>query len=647
MIGPVHRTRLRPFAGIVAAGALVAGAVVAVVPGFGGASAVAGTPSNFVPVSPCRLLDTRDASPIEAGGTLDVAVTGDLCGVPVEATAAALVVTAVEPDDLGFVTVWPAGAQQPDTSVLNHRGGQVIANSQLVQLGDGGAVSLYSLAATDVVVDVMGYFLPAPDPVASGRFVPIAPDRVVDTREAGEPAPGDSVRVEPVWPDGAVAVTVNITTTTSSGPGFFTAHAAGTPRPTASVLNTDGDGQTRSVFSVVPVNTDGFDVYTSAGDHVIVDVTGYFTGDTELPSDVGRFVPADPVRLVDTREPYGATGGPRLWDGGSREFAVDAVTGGAVSAIAANVTMTDTEDAGYVVASAARTAAPATSSVNADAAQRTVANAAIVGVSERGVRFQTLQATELVVDVTGWFTGAPVATDVVEARNPLPRQRRVFIIADSTMAGMRWNGTLAGLQGFEAVTDLESCRRLVAASCRGREGYTPPSLVSELRRLSGVTAEDILLIGAGYDDWYGRFDADFDTVVAVARSVGFHHIAWANYVVTDNYTQPGSLAPNYRAMNAVLRAKVASGDYPEVRIWDLDTYVRGTQGWLYADGIHETPLGSWGVADWISRHVRAFDDLPCVQPWTPDGDIADPCPNPDGMPAELGSHPDIAGLYGL
>jgi hypothetical protein len=528
--------------------------------------------------------------------------------------------------------------------VLNYRSGEFVPASQLVGLGAGGAVSVFTLASSHVVVDVTGYFVPATDAVRSGRFVPVSPHRLVDTRDAGRPGAGGVVRVTADVPDDATAVAVNIATTASLGPGYFTAYAAGDDRPTASVLNTDRAGQTRASSAIVPLGPGGFDVYTSAGDHVIVDVTGYVTGPDAPASTDGLFVAADPVRLVDTRAARGPAGGPRLWDGGRRDFAIEEVTDGPVAAVAVNVTMTATEGPGYVVAAPAGQSPGDTSAVNADAGQRTVANSAIVTASAAGISFGSLEATHLVVDVTGWFTGTPAEAGVEVAVNTPPPDRRVFIIADSTMAGMRWNATLAGLQGFTAFTDLESCRRLVVSSCRGREGYVPPTLVSEIRNLPPITDEDILVIGAGYDDWYGRFSSDFDTVVATARAKGFHHIAWANYVVTTHYLQPGSLAPNYDAMNGVLAAKVASGAYPEVRVWDLDGYVQGAPGWFYSDGIHETPLGSWAVADWISRHVRAFDDRPCVQPWTPGAAVADPCPDPDPLPATLG-HPAIAALY--
>ena len=605
-------------------------------------------PGQFVPVEPCRLIDTRDGDALGAGGSVDVMVAG-ACGIPVEAVAVAVTVTAVRPAAMGFVTIWPGDEAQPETSVVNYRPGQVVANSQLVRLGPDGAVRAFSLAATDLIVDVTGYFVPVDGGVRSGRYVPVEPERLVDTRDAGRPSVGGAVTITPDVPAGAIAVAVNIATSDSSAPGFFTAHATGTDLPTASVLNTDRAGQTRAAAAIVPLSDGAFDVFTQRGDHVIVDIAGYFTGPDAERSTDGLFVGATPSRLVDTRRGAGSSGGPRLWDGGERVFEVTAVTGGTVAAIAATVTMTATEDAGYVVAGPARTARSTTSAVNADRAQLTVANAAIVGVSTAGVAFETLDATHLVVDVTGWFTGTPVAATEPQPVNVPPGDRRVVVISDSAMAGVRWNGALGGFQGFRAEAMLESCRRLVQSSCRGREGYAPPTARNEILGLGQAGREDILVIAVGYNDWHDRFASDFDAVVAAARVRGFRHVAWVTYRSQVGYTLPGTggSRSNYGEMNRILGEKIASGDFPEVRLWDLDRYTQPTPaGWFAGDGVHETRLGSWGVADWISRHVRAFDDRPCVHPWAPGAAIADPCPHPDALPTTSGV-PAIASLYGV
>jgi hypothetical protein len=612
------------------------------------AHAATSQPARFAPVEPCRLLDTRTGGgAVGAGGSVTTSVTGE-CDIPDGATAAALTVTVVDPDRAGFVTVWPAGEARPETSVVNHQADQVIANSQLVQLGAGGDVSLFTLAPAHLVVDVSGYFSPVGGETRAGRYVPLDAVRLLDTRAAGRPAAGGEVTLRPAVPADAIAVAVNIATADSSAPGFFAAYPAGAERPNSSVLNTDGVGQTRSAAAIVPLAGGAFEVYSHRGDHVIVDITGYFTGDTAERSSDGLFVATAPTRLLDTRRPAGPTGGPRLWDRGARDVAVTGMTAGPVAAVAANVTMTQTEDLGFVVAGPARVARSTTSAVNADRAQLTVANAAIVGVSTAGVGFETRDATHLVVDVTGWFTGTPVAATAPAPRNDPPPDRRAVVISDSAMAGVRWNGALGGFQGFVADARLESCRRLVQSSCRGREGYVPRTAYAEILSLPQAAPEDVVVVAVGYNDWSGRFAGDFDVVVAAARARGFRHIAWVTYRSEVGYVLPGdSGVSNYAEMNAVLRAKVASGAFPEVRLWDLDAYTTPTPpGWFTTDGVHHTVLGSWGVADWVSRHMRAFDDRPCAQPWRAGTAAADLCPNPDTFRPTAG-FPDITGVYRL
>jgi hypothetical protein len=605
----------------------------------------------FVPVAPCRLVDTRESSAgkPDAGDDVVVDVVGR-CGVDdPDAVAAALTVTAVRPEGPGFVSIFPDGAPRPVASAVNYRADDVIANLQLIQLGAGGRVAVHTSASAHLVIDVSGYFVPADGSAASaGRFVPVAAERLVDTRATGRPRAGASVRVDPDVPDDAAAVMVNLTTTATNGADFFTAFPAGGPRPEASVLNVDGPSQTRAAAAIVPVTEDGFDVYTRSGNHVIVDITGYVTGPSAASSGDGLFVPITPTRLVDTRRAAGSDGGPRLWDHGGREFDTSQITGGRAGTVAANIVAIRTEDRGYLVAYPAGTSVPTTSTVNYDAAQKTIANHAAIAVSDRGIAVGALEASHVVIDITGWFTGSPVASSGAPPANQPPATRRVTIIGDSAIAGIRWNSALDGFRGFDVVAKLESCRRLVQASCRGREGYHPRTAERHILTLPPAGPEDILVVATGYNDWHERFSSDFDTVVAAARAQGFHHIAWVDYRSDVGYSLPGTggVRSNYGEMNRILGEKIASGAFPEVRRWELNRYTVGAIGWFKSDGVHETTLGSWAVADWISRHVRAFDDKPCVHPWRPGEAIDDPCPDPDGLPPVVG-HPDIAAIYGL
>ena len=111
--------------------------------------------------------------------------------------------TAVGATAPGYVTVFPRGVSRPTAATLNYRPGSTIANLQLAELGDGGAVSVFSLRRTHLVVDVTGYFEPASGAVRSGRFVPVTPHRLLDTRATRRPAASTSVTVDAGAPSGS------------------------------------------------------------------------------------------------------------------------------------------------------------------------------------------------------------------------------------------------------------------------------------------------------------------------------------------------------------------------------------------------------------------------------------------------------------
>jgi hypothetical protein len=83
------------------------------------------------------------------------------CGVPASA-AYSLNVAVVPHGPLGYLTVWPSGEEQPLISTLNSLDGRIKANAAIVPAGANGAVRIFASNATDVVVDIDGYFVPAP-----------------------------------------------------------------------------------------------------------------------------------------------------------------------------------------------------------------------------------------------------------------------------------------------------------------------------------------------------------------------------------------------------------------------------------------------------------------------------------------------------
>jgi hypothetical protein len=152
---------------------------------------------TFTGLTPARLMDTR-ANGITIDGasvggsvlgpqgvvTLDVTGRG---GVPATGVGAvALNVTVTEPTAPSFLTVWPTGLARPTASNLNFVTGQTVPNMVVVDVGDGGKVSLYNLAgSTHVVVDVLGWF------PSNGGYTGLAPARLMDSRTVPEtPPPG-------------------------------------------------------------------------------------------------------------------------------------------------------------------------------------------------------------------------------------------------------------------------------------------------------------------------------------------------------------------------------------------------------------------------------------------------------------------------
>ncbi|MGW6130181.1 S8 family serine peptidase [Cellulomonas sp. NPDC055163] len=120
---------------------------------------------GYVPLAPQRIADTRSGFGLPAGplatGVPAVLAVGGVAGVPVDAGAVVLNVTASDPRGRTHVRVFPTTvpATLPDISNLNLVPGRDEPNLAIVRLGTGGKVSVYSANdRTDLVVDVSGYF---------------------------------------------------------------------------------------------------------------------------------------------------------------------------------------------------------------------------------------------------------------------------------------------------------------------------------------------------------------------------------------------------------------------------------------------------------------------------------------------------------
>ncbi len=363
--------------------------------------AITARAARFEPITPERLVDTRRAdgaavaARVLAGQTLRVPIAGK-GAIDANATAVSANVTAVGATASGFLTVWACGSDRPRTASVNYTRGSVDANAVLVDLG-GGELCVYSMATVDVVVDVTGVFVGT-----TRAFEPLTPSRVIDTRESGRRLPpGGTIAIAVSGNNGvpvdATAVTLNVTAANPGNAGFVTLWPCGSERPATSNLNVTA-GDTRPNLVTVKVGDGGrVCVYSQGAVDLVVDVSGWW-------GSTGRYAyaPVAPFRLADTRETPGLS---RLAAGAVLRVRATGVGGVPTNAraVAANVTVVDPSDAGFVTIWPCGERPTASAGNYRAGAIR--ANAAIGAVTVDGdLCLFTLATTDVVIDITGYWS---------------------------------------------------------------------------------------------------------------------------------------------------------------------------------------------------------------------------------------------------
>jgi hypothetical protein len=262
--------------------------------------------------APLRLLDTRPASSTvdgafartgvrPSGETLRLPVAGR-AGVPADARSVVLSVTADAAREPGFVAVHACDLPRPNASTLNYSAGETIANAAVTRLGADGDVCLHTAGATDLLVDVTGWFVGD-----SAAVLLDGPRRVVDTRAGTSTIDGQfrGIGVRPAGaalelvvagragvPADAGAVLLNVTVDAARQPGFVTLFPGGADRPTASNLNyAVGDTIANAAITRVGANGDVC-VFTSGAADLVVDVVGWLPGPAPVS---GSGCPSQPL----------------------------------------------------------------------------------------------------------------------------------------------------------------------------------------------------------------------------------------------------------------------------------------------------------------------------------------------------------------
>lgn len=363
--------------------------VAALVVTAGGLALEGGTPSQvgaappasasaFTPMTPQRLVDTRIGlggigGRLTAEASVDVQVTNRL-GIPDTASAVMINVTAVDSGGRGYVQVIPRGrAALRSSSTLNvDAPGQTIPNAAFAPIGDAGQITVFTTFATDLVIDVSGYFTPAQSATA-GRLQPLTPNRILDTR---------------------IALGWTPPSTTAPPTTSTTQPSTTAPPTTVGAPPNPGDTKNCSDFATYAAAKAWFDLYFPYyGDVAKLDNDNDGEPCESLPGGPSLRAIRTDVVASSTIIPLQVAG-----RGG--------VPNDGVSAVVMNVTAVDPAGPGYVQVAPKPVTVGASSNLNV-AAGLTIANLVVVPLGAGGqVDLYTTTNMEPLADVVGYFTSS-------------------------------------------------------------------------------------------------------------------------------------------------------------------------------------------------------------------------------------------------
>ena len=254
----------------------------------------------------------------------------------------------------------------------------------------------------------------APPSASGGRYHPLTPNRILDTRSGNAALGAGGTMDMQVTGRGGVpstavsAVVLNVAVTGPTAFSYLTVFPTGESRPLAANLNYS-PGQTLSNLVTAKVGAGGrLSLYNGAGStHVIADIAGWYDDGTVATG--ARYHPMTPSRLLDTR-----IGSPPLPPSGTLSVQVTGQAGvpsTGVSAVVMNVTVTATTASGYLTVFPVGEPMPEASNLNWGAGQ-TVPNlvTAKLGTGGRVSLHNAVGTTHVIADVSGWFDDGTATT---------------------------------------------------------------------------------------------------------------------------------------------------------------------------------------------------------------------------------------------
>lgn len=266
-------------------------------------------PNRFGSIAPQRVYDSRQPGFVALAPFRVREVKIPTSVIPDGSTAAVVNLTAANGAQPGYMTAFPCGQPAPNASNVNFLAGEARAVGAIVGLGLGSTLCVLADTTVHVIVDVTGFYAPAPTYGPTAVVEPTAGRRVVDSRNGiGGPllplAANEVRSFDPVAgianAADASAVMLNFVSTDAAGDGFLTAYPCGGATPNVSTLNYVR-GEAATNLATIELGADRqVCVVSSVRTNVIVDVFGVMTAPPGSPVerlsfDTPTWPPFDPA----------------------------------------------------------------------------------------------------------------------------------------------------------------------------------------------------------------------------------------------------------------------------------------------------------------------------------------------------------------
>ncbi|MDQ6764544.1 MAG: hypothetical protein M3Z22_00345 [Verrucomicrobiota bacterium] len=291
---------------------------------------------------------------------------------------------------------------------------------------------------------------------------------------------------------------------------------------------------------------------------------GQKTPDTHLR--IGNPVPFQafqPCRVLDTRGANGASGGPKLVAGAIRNFPIATVGGlcastlpAGIKAIVVNLTMVNSDSAGYVTAYPGGSSQPLAATVNVPAANTVANNGVIIPLAANGsIDVFASTGTHIVLDIVGYFLDTLETGDQFAVTANTANAAAIVGFNNDTTAGSHGVGgfttsgtTVFGVQGNvgnASTTGSAGVRGLAPSCCTGN----PPVNAGVLGNAGSGASVGVVGIG-DFEGVRGINTSGLSNTVASFGSLGWTDttaiFGSGNSVVsgTKSFVEPHPTDPN-------------------------------------------------------------------------------------------------------